>query len=460
MSYMFSGKRVVKVTSVWLMSSLLQEDCIGAKGCSADENERVKVPIIINSSDNGSKNKRLVNGHRSNTKGESDVIVSEVIGLSNEKNTKNDNDINEKSYNELNINHDFDDIDDLNFAEMTNENDLNIEKKITSDDIFANLRVLIDDLKKGKEDYTEALKLIHEEECKLINDKVNPEVVFEFNKDLFSFFLNSIIRSISSLFGVDVSDNIFRPMSLSNYNMCLSSLTDIDIANLEFLRLNSYIIILNKFIDDNKSSNELSIKSIAKKLHSVLKDVKNAQSTLIYAVYSGIASVLMNFVVHLQDKLIFLFPSLYNGSDKSEITIRLDVKADFIKNIGNALADHKLIERMLCSNCALLKLLHSSTVNIASPIFSVSNNNFMVKSEGLGYLSLLSGCNDFRCDFVDFLNKYIFSMKVNTFESETYKKPAESLRQLISNCNYAIDNVLLENNTSKQNCKLASIKFI
>ena len=380
-----------------------------------------------------------------------DINIDENVDTPKPENTfiDNEDNIDKSKHEDINKS---ENIEDKPKSTDINQDSINLE---VNDERFANLRAIIDDLEQNKYDSLSTLfSLIYNEEKRLLDefgDELGTSLSIV-NEKVLDILLNLVVNSLSILLGQDV-DDISRYLYLQKYKRYMTSFSDPDVANMVFSNVSKNLEILS-------SCGNLTPRNLAANLWSVLKDVKNVESTFDYCIYSDIASLLLKFIVDLQNKLILLFPSLYNGTEK-EFTIRLDVaRKDFIGNIGSSLSSFKLVEMMLDTNFDILKSVSCNFYNVSQPLFEEEPDSFKVSSNSIclisGFLALF---NSEKSRFYQFLSKYIFSIDLKGTISSPSGVKVKSFKDAL-NPDVIVGSVQLKNKRSKKNCKLSSFQFI
>lgn len=458
-----SRKRSMCTTSVVLLFSISQGKTIEGRSCacSSHENEPKGVGdiVVTGKRTNELQNNKFVNnGMSTGFVGHGDYEVFNVDHINKDINYDIDSEIDSRENAEeiysKHISSNDEECD--NKSVESEEKDLGTINNLGSSDVhseeFKELNAHINALK-GGEDIPSTLELIYKEELGLFStEKIEKSQLIDANKQVLEILIDSLKKAFLSL-GI----NIFNEFNSVTYSKYSAILGDVEGAYKDFTVISSFITLLDV-------NSVVNINDLAKGLHKVLKSVNNVESTIGYGVYSCIASTLMKFVVELQVKLIGLFPTLYNGTDKDALYGQLNVKkGDFVANI-DLNKSSKLVEKMLVCRYCTLRGLYDLINGISGPIFVIGGDKSEMVTVLSGNLAILAQIvslfsDDKGCDFFKFLDKHIYSLGIKEID-KINGKSVKTLKDVISIDGIEYSEIRLKNVISKENSKIKQIFYL
>ena len=462
-------KRSLCATSIVLLFSISQGKTLEGKGCdcsSRDGSDDVRSVVVEKkkNSSNVLADEEIVCDVKSTDLGVENVFYDEN---GEEKHVNYNIDFSDDKNSEISVDKVKSGVDDVYFnvpdkedndvKSVKNDVNLNVNSGVGGySEVFKELNEIINKLKESSPDsISNLLKSLHDVESGLCKDgKIENSQLIDANRRVCGILIELLKKEFLSL-GIDEGISKLLVVDCGKYSSILS---DVDRASQDFERISSFIELL----DVNKVT---TICNLAKESRNVLKGIKDVESTISYRVYSCIASILFKFVVGLQDKLIFLFPSLYNGKVQNGLCVRLDVKnKDFVEDIGDLKKLCKLVYRMLDCKFVILRELKVCINGINEPIFVVSGevpDAINVSSSNIGVLGQILNLfnEDSKCEFFKFLDKHIYSLKPEDPKKINEKK-LKTLRDVIGAQDINFETVRLKNVISKKNNKLPEINYI
>ena len=380
-----------------------------------------------------------------NKDSDKDVLKNNENGQPNEemKNSECDKENKDENIEDNKTNEGFDSGDDS-------------EPKGSDEDKYLRLDSLVGELKNKDNDMNTVINSIKEEEDILLEADDNAkDIIAKKNVEFINVGLSIIKNALISLLGdyelnnsVTDNDGIF---TLANYvkdGYKISSLSDPE----ELFNILNGISVCVGIINDNSEEND----TITEKFRNLKdkyvggKDKKNPGS-IKYYIYKDICKIFVEYCVDLQNKILFLFPSLFTG-EANEFTVSFKVKGSLtgLLNIGD---NYKLIKRMSESNIEILKQLFLFVEQFNLPILKVDDKICTISVEDLMKLEslkeLVTKYN--KNTLLEWISKYVFDL-----EPVEVKNSNKTLKSLLDNSENIDSDVSFKFIRSKENKQITS----